>query len=84
MPSIDELGIDPNLPSGPLIRKTNSYEVRYSLNKLKHGIQVYLKPVHIMFKSIDLANSFKISYSILADNLPEPSSGNLHIVILKN
>jgi rRNA-processing protein FCF1 len=84
MPSVDELGIDPNLPSGPLIRKTNSYEVRYSLNKLKHGIQVYLKPVYIIFKSIDLAKSFEISYSILADNLPEPYNDELHIIISKN
>jgi len=82
MPSVDELGIDPNLPSGPLIRKTNSYEVRYSLNKLKHGIQKYLKPVYVLFESIDQAKPFNISYTILADNLPEPSSGNLHIVIL--
>ena len=84
MPSVDELGIDPNLPSGPLIRKTNSYEARYSLNKLKHGIQEYLKPVYVLFESIDQAKPFNISYTILADNLPEPSSGNLHIVILKN
>jgi len=84
MPSVDELGINPNLPSGPLIRKTNSYEAEHSLNKLKHGIQVHLKPVYILFESIDLAKSFKISYSILADNLPEPYNDELHIVISKN
>jgi len=82
IPSIITPNINRNLSSGPKIRKTNSYEVKYGLDKLKHGIQKYLKPVYILFESIDLAKSFKISYSILADNLPEPSNGNLNIVIL--
>jgi hypothetical protein len=74
--------ISRNLSSGPKIRKTNSYEVRYDVSKLKHTIQFYLEPIYILFESIDLARSFKISYSILADNLPEPSNGDLNIVIL--
>ncbi len=82
VPSIITPNINRNLSSGPQIRKTNSYEVKYDLDKLKHGMQIYLKPVYILFKSIDLTKSFKISYSILADNLPEPSNGNLHILIL--
>ena len=82
IPSIDNVGINRNLSNGPQIRKTNSYEVNYRVDKLKHGIQKYLKPVYILFESIDLAKSFKISYSILADNLPEPSNDNLNIVIL--
>jgi hypothetical protein len=82
IPSIITSNINQNLSSGPKIRKTNSYEVKYGLDKLKHGIQKYLKPVYILFESINLAKSFKISYSILADNLPEPSNGNLNIVIL--
>jgi len=81
IPSINPK-INLNLPSGPHIKKKNSYEVKYSLHKLKHGIQIYLDPAYILFESIDLAKSFKISYSILADNLPEPSNGNLTIVIL--
>lgn len=82
IPSIITPNINRNLSSGPQIRKTNSYEVKYDLDKLKHGMQIYLKPVYILFESIDLTKSFKISYSILADNLPEPSNGNLNIVIL--
>jgi len=82
IPSIITPNINRNLSSGPQIRKTNSYEVKYDLDKLKHGMQIYLKPVYILFESIDLTKSFKISYSILADNLPEPSNGNLNIVML--
>lgn len=82
IPSINP-NINQNFSSGPKIRKTNSYEVEYSLNKLKHGIQMYLDgPVYILFESIELAKPFKISYSILADNLPKASNGNLNIVIL--
>jgi len=82
IPSINP-NINQNFSSGPKIRKTNSYKVEYRLNKVKHGIQMYLDgPVYILFESIELAKSFKISYSILADNLPEPSNGNLNIVIL--
>jgi len=82
IPSIDNVGINRNLSSGPHIRKTDSYEVNYRVDKLKHGIQKYLKPVYVLFESIDQAKPFNISYTILADNLPEPSNGNLHIVIL--
>jgi len=82
IPSIIAPNINRNLSSGPQIRKTNSYEVKYDLDKLKHGIQKYLKPVYVLFESINLTKSFKVSYSILADNLPEPSNGNLNIVIL--
>ena len=82
IPSIDNVGINRNLSSGPHIRKTDSYEVNYRVDKLKHGIQKYLKPVYVLFESIDQAKPFNISYSILADNLPEPSNGNLNIVIL--
>jgi len=82
IPSIDNVGVNRNLSSGPHIRKTNSYEVKYRVDKLKHRIQKYLKPVYVLFESIDQAKPFNISYSILADNLPEPSNGNLNIVIL--
>jgi len=82
IPSIDNVGINRNLSSGPHIRKIDSYEVNYRVDKLKHGIQKYLKPVYVLFESIDQAKPFNISYTILADNLPEALNGNLHIVIL--
>lgn len=70
-----------NLPSGPRIKKTNSYDVNYDIPKLKHGLICELDSLYILFKSISLAKSFNIEYSILADNLPEPSEGILNIVI---
>ena len=73
--------VNPNLPSGPHIKKKNSYDVNYNVPKLKHGLMHELNPVYILFKSIDLAKSFRIEYSILADNLPEPSENTLNVVI---
>jgi len=73
--------VNSNLPSGPRIKKTNSYDVNYDIPKLKHGLMHELDSVYILFKSIGLAKSFHIKYSILADNLPEPSEGTLNIVI---
>jgi hypothetical protein len=70
-----------NLPSGPHIKKTNSYDVDYNIPKLKHGLMHKLDSVYILFESISLAKSFHLKYSILADNLPEPSGGTLNIVI---
>lgn len=81
MPRLINTNINSNLPSGPYIKKTNSYDVKFNVPKLKHNIQITLDPVYILFKSIELAKSFSVSYSILADNLPEPSEGTLNIVI---
>ena len=73
--------INLNLPSGPHIKKTNSYDINYDIPKLKHGLMRELDPLYILFKSIKQAKSFSVSYSILADNLPDPTKGNLNIVI---
>jgi len=76
--------IDFNAPSKPTIIKTNSYDVKYELNKIKHGFQISLDPLFLVFDSIESARSFKIDYSILAGNLPEPANGELNIIIEKN
>ena len=68
-------------PKGPFIKKTNSYEVKYSVPKLKHGLEMHLDPVYAIFPSIDEASSFHISYSIIAGNVPDEIKGELHIVV---
>lgn len=68
-------------PKGPFIKKTNSYEVKYSVPKLKHGLEMVLSPVCAIFPSIDDARSFHISYSIIAGNIPDEIKGELHIVL---
>jgi len=68
-------------PKGPFIKKTNSYEVKYSVPKLKHGMETDLDPVYAIFPSIDDARSFHISYSIIAGNVPDEIKGELHIIL---
>jgi hypothetical protein len=73
----------PDVPKGPFIKKTNSYEVKYHVPKLKHGLQTELDPVYVIFPSMDAAHSFNINYSILAANVPEEVTGQIHIIVDK-
>jgi len=67
-------------PSGPRIKKKNSYEVSYSVPSLKHNLQIELDP---FFLILNEANSISISfdYSILAANIPEKTEGSLKIIV---
>lgn len=67
----------------PTIRKTNSYEVSFCLPKLKHGFIFEFDPLHLLFPSVESAQSFNIDYFIHAANLPKETTGKVHIVINK-
>jgi hypothetical protein len=60
------------------IRKTNSYDVRWRIPKLRQDHISEIDPIYILFDSEPF--SFAIDYSIVADNLPETVDGQLHIV----
>ncbi len=60
------------------IRKTNSYDVRWRIPKLRQDHVSDIDPVYVLFDSEPF--SFRIDYSIVADNLPETVSGQLHVV----
>lgn len=68
-------------PRGPFIKKTKSYEVKYSVPKLKHGLEMPLDPVYAIFPSIDDVRSFHISYSIISGNVPDKIEGELHVIL---
>jgi hypothetical protein len=68
-------------PSGPHIKIINSYEVRYALQKLKHGFLAEFDPIYVLFPSIEEAKSFHIEYQIHAANHPKPFKGKLQIVL---
>lgn len=72
----------PNV-SAPSIKRTDSYEVSYHVQKLKHHMQEQLKPLYIAFESFDEASSFHVDYQILAANVPHKINDRLHIVICK-
>jgi hypothetical protein len=85
VPKFPSAIVTPELPSEsgkhPQIRKINSFEVSFSVPKLKHGLQVEFEPVYVIFPSIESAKSFNISYSILAGNHPERVEDQIHIVL---
>jgi len=70
--------------AGPTIRRINSYEVRFGIKRLKHGLQVHLDPLYITFPSIKEAKSFHIDYDIIVGNYPEEFKGKLHVIIKRS
>lgn len=73
-----------NLKMGPNIRKTNSYEVRYDREQLKHNMMTILKPIYISYSSFDEVKSFNIDYKILASNYPDKFESKLNIIFKKS
>lgn len=64
----------------PTIKKTNSYEVHYNINSLKHNLQTHLDSIYVYFESYDLINSFEVTYSILTNNYPNKFEDKLSII----
>jgi len=81
-PGLDSSGPPPNV-SPPTIRRTSSYEVDFRVRKLKHGFQLELDPLWVVFGSFAEAHSFGVEYHIHAENLPSAIHGKLNIVVKK-
>ena len=60
------------------IRRTNSYDVKFTHPKLKHGHVATLGEFALTFDSAPF--SFHVEYSAVADNVPEILEGKLHFV----
>lgn len=73
----------PNV-STPNIRQTSSYDVDFHVQRIKHKLQESAEPLYIVFETFESAQSFQISYRILAANLPDEVTGKLHVIISKN
>jgi hypothetical protein len=73
----------PNV-SSPLIRRTNSYDVRSQIKKAKHGYTLRVAKFVAVFGSDDALSSFKIDYSISAANLPKAVNDHLSVIIEKS
>jgi hypothetical protein len=71
----------PSNVSGPKIKRTNSYDVKVSVRKAKHGIDVALDPMYLTFEPSTGARSFKIDYEIHASNLPSRVTGTLNVIV---
>ena len=65
------------------IKRTESYDVEYHIQKIKHGDRVVLPKMILTFDSYESACSFNCQYTIRPANLPEAIVGELHFVIEK-
>lgn len=61
--------------------RTNSYDLKDHLARIKHGYIIKLRTLHIVFNSYDEAASFGINYLLSAANMPTSAKGQLNIVI---
>ena len=74
----------PGNVSSPNIEETNSYDVDFSVGKLKHNMQEHCEPFYLLFDSVEDASSFSIDYRINTADLPDDIEGELHIVVERN
>ncbi|TMI93027.1 MAG: hypothetical protein E6H08_11020 [Bacteroidetes bacterium] len=65
--------------SGPTIKRTNSFDVKFHVKNLKHNQSCTLDPLYLKFDDIDKASGFSIDYKLLLGNLPHPVTGRLHV-----
>jgi hypothetical protein len=69
----------PNI-SSPDIRRSNSYDVRLHVRKLKQNTLEDFDPMIIVFDSLDQISSFQIDYQLVAANIPTAVTGKLHVI----
>jgi hypothetical protein len=67
--------------SRPTIRRTNSFEIQFHVGELKHTLQAEFDTLFVLFYSWDSAKSFTIPYRLLAANVPEPVTDELHVIV---
>jgi hypothetical protein len=80
-PLVDSYSSEP-VDTGPIIRKTNSYEVEYSTDSLKHHDDFgwLWPPLYVTFEPFqNLPKVIEISYRVGADNIIKPIIGSLLI-----
>ena len=65
----------------PRIVESGSYDVSYSVQRLKHGHSEDLEPVLVIFRDFDEIKSFNIKFWITAVEIPAASEGKLHFVV---
>lgn len=69
--------------SSPSIERTNSYDVRWHVRKLKHFLSEPLNPLYFTFDSFETAASFQVEYTLHMANAPKQVSGQLQVIIEK-
>lgn len=73
-----------NVSAPIIIRQASGYEVQFNVRRLKHGLRLSADPLYVKFESFDGARSFHLEYEMLADNVPKPVTGKLHVIISRD
>jgi hypothetical protein len=88
LPSLAPYRPEPIFPSpsvsAPNIKRTNSYDVDFHVQRIKHTLQEPFEALYVVFESFESAHSFQIDYEILAANRPKEMTGKLHVIIKKD
>lgn len=77
-----QIKTQPNISSLD-IRRSNSYDVKLHVRKLKQNIPEAFDPMIVIFDASDLVSSFRIDYKLIAANVPKPITGKLHVIFSK-
>lgn len=72
---------NPDATQGPHIEPSNSYDVKWSVPKIKHHSDHALPPLWIVFPKDEGPRNFGFTYRMIADNHADPFEGTLHVVI---
>ncbi|HET9066731.1 MAG TPA: PIN domain-containing protein [Gemmatimonadales bacterium] len=72
-------GDRPNI-SGASIRKSQSYDVKYEVGRIKHNTTEELGVLKLIFAEPPKSKGLTIEWKIRCENLPEVVEGQLHIV----
>ena len=75
MPSMPETEINK-----PTIRKSDSYDVDFQRNYLKHNYKTKLDTLAVIYRKFDDKQNFNIDYVISAANMSEIIQGSLNII----
>ncbi|MBP7808043.1 MAG: hypothetical protein KA163_02005 [Bacteroidia bacterium] len=68
-------------PSLTGLKKTNSYDVTFTLPNLKHNENVLLGRLYACYDTTESMKNFEVDYSITIANFPKKVEGKLHVII---
>lgn len=67
--------------SAPEIKRSNSYDVSYEVQRLKQHMNEPCDPLYVVFDLFENTASFRIDYRINAADLPDETTGTLNVVV---
>jgi hypothetical protein len=66
---------------GPFIRRDSPLTARFNVQRIKAQMPVSLSELCFQFDSFDSAASFTIIYTLMATNMRQPETGEIHVKV---